>query len=77
MSENILSGNLIRRIKKYDTEEERQEAKIRSYKKYAAKKYCCKLCNKTMTLYNYSDHIKTKFHLKNMPIKINFNKSFE
>ena len=59
-----LSGVLTRRVKKYDTEEERQEAKLKSYKKYAAKKYFCEICDKSMTLYNYSDHIKTNFHLK-------------
>ena len=66
MSENILTGNLTRRVRKYDKEEERQEAKLRSYKKYAAKKYYCEICNKEMTLYNYRDHIKTQLHLKNM-----------
>ena len=65
MSESILSGNLTRRVKKYDTEEERQEAKLKAYKKYAAKKYYCEICDKTMTLYNYSDHIKTKIHMNN------------
>ena len=64
MSTSILSGNLTRRVKKYDTEEERQQAKLISYKKYAAKKYYCEICNKTMTLYNYSDHIQTDLHLK-------------
>ena len=39
MTTSIISGNYTPRIKKYDTEEERQEAKIRAYKKYAAKKY--------------------------------------
>jgi len=65
MSQSVLFGDLIRRVKKYDTEEERQEAKIRAYKKYAAKKYYCKICDKTMTLYNYRDHIETNRHLKN------------
>ena len=66
MSENILTGNLTRRVRKYDTEVERQAAKLRSYEKYAAKKYYCEICNKEMTLYNYRDHIKTQLHLKNM-----------
>ena len=66
MSENILTGILTKRVRKYDTEEERQEAKLRSYKKYSAKKYYCEICNKTMTLYNYRDHIKTQLHFKNM-----------
>ena len=61
----LLCGDLTRRVKKYDTEKERNEAKLVSYKKYAAKKYYCEICNKTMTLYNYSDHIKTKLHLNN------------
>ena len=50
MSETILSGELTRRIKKYDTEEERQQAKLASYKKYASKKYYCEVCNKTMSI---------------------------
>jgi len=61
----ILTGDISRRIKKYDTEEERQQAKLMSYKKYAAKKYYCEICDKTMTLYNYSDHIKTNHHITN------------
>ena len=65
MSGPTLTGDLTRRAKKYDTEEERQEAKVRAYKKYAAKKYYCEICKKTMTLYNYSDHIKTNLHLNN------------
>jgi len=64
-TEVVLTGNISRRIRKYDTEEERNQAKLMSYKKYAAKKYYCEICNKTMTLYNYSDHIKTALHLKN------------
>ena len=64
MSGFTLTGNLTRRVKKYDTEEERQQAKLKSYKKYAAKKYYCQICDKTMTLYNYSDHIQTDLHLK-------------
>jgi len=32
----ILTGDLSRRIKKYATEEERQRAKLLSYKKYAS-----------------------------------------
>ena len=66
MSENILSGDLPRRITKYDTDEERQQGKLRAYKKYAAKKYHCEICNKIMSIYNYSDHVKTKLHLKNL-----------
>ena len=66
MSETTLTGDLTRRVKKYDTEEERQEAKLKAYKKYAAKKYYCEICDKTMTLYNYSDHIKTKIHLNKL-----------
>ena len=66
MSGTTLSGDLTRRVKKYDTEEERQEAKLKAYKKYAAKKYYCEICDKTMTLYNYSDHIKTKIHLNKL-----------
>ena len=65
MSGSILTGNLTRRVRKYDTEEERQEGKLRSYKKYAAKKYYCEICDKTMTLCNYSDHIQTDIHFKN------------
>jgi len=34
----ILTGDISRRIRKYDTDEERQGAKVISYKKYAAKK---------------------------------------
>ena len=70
MSETILSGNLNRRVKKYDSEEERQEAKLKAYKKYAAKRYYCEICDKTMSLYNYSDHIKTKLHLNNLSFKL-------
>ena len=66
MSGSILCGDLTRRVRKYDTEEERQEAKLKAYKKYAAKKYYCETCDKTMTLWNYSDHIKTSIHLKNV-----------
>ena len=66
MSGTTLSGDLTRRVKKYETEEERQEAKLKAYKKYATKKYYCKICDKTMTLYNYSDHIKTKIHLNKL-----------
>ena len=64
MGENLLTGDLTRRIKKYDTEKERQEGKKRAYEKYKAKKYYCEICNKTMTLYNYREHIETKLHLK-------------
>jgi len=31
----VLTGNLTRRIRKYDIEEERQQAKLMSYKKYS------------------------------------------
>jgi hypothetical protein len=58
----VLTGDISRRIRKYETEEERQQAKIVSYKKYASKKYYCKICDKTMSIYNYSDHIKTNLH---------------
>ena len=71
MSGNTLSGELTRRVKKYDSEEERQQAKLRSYEKYKAKKYYCEICNKTMSLYNYSDHIKTKLHLSNQKASLN------
>jgi len=64
-TESVLTGNIPIRIKKYRTEEERQYGKWLAYKKYADKKYHCQICNKTMTLYNYSDHLKTKIHLKN------------
>lgn len=63
MSGSTLTGELTRRIKKYNTEEERQEGRLRSYQKYKAKKYYCEICDNTMTLYNYSAHIKTKKHL--------------
>jgi len=49
----ILTGDISRRIKKYDTEEERQQAKLMSYKKYASKKYYCEIRDKTTFLYNY------------------------
>ena len=75
MSGQTLTGELTTRIKKYDTEKERQEAKVRSYKKYKAKKYYCSVCDVTMTLYNYSDHIKTQKHLgKILLIKSSSNK---
>ena len=61
----ILTGDISRRIKKYGTDEERQRAKLMSYRKYKAKKYYCEICDKTMTLYNYSDHIKTNLHTTN------------
>ena len=64
MSGSTLTGELTRRIKKYNTEEERQDGKFRSYQKYKNKKYYCEICDKTMTLYNYADHIKTKKHLE-------------
>ena len=66
----ILTGNLTKRIRKYDTEEERQQGKLISYKKYASKKYYCEICDKTMTLYNYTDHIQTKLHNNNNNNKI-------
>jgi len=62
---SILTGVISRQVAKYATEEERQQAKLMSYKKYASKKYYCEICDKTMTLYNYSDHINTKVHNKN------------
>ena len=65
MSETTLMGDLKRRVSRYDTEEERQQAKVRSYEKYKSKKYYCVECDKTMSLYNYRDHITTKLHLKN------------
>jgi len=68
MSESTLTGNLTKRVKKYSTEQERQEGKLRAYQKYAAKKYYCEICDKTMTLYNYSDHIKTKLHLQKIAL---------
>ena len=67
----ILTGDIHRRIKKYETEEERNNGKIRSYIKYKSKKYYCTICNKTMTLYNYSDHIKTTIHNKNFSLHNN------
>jgi hypothetical protein len=38
----ILTGQISRRVAKYATEEERQQAKLQSYKKYASKKYVTK-----------------------------------
>ena len=70
-NEVILTGDISRRIKKYATEEERSNAKIVSYKKYAAKKYYCEVCDKTMTLYNYSDHMKTIIHNKKFLLHTN------
>ena len=64
MAAFITTGDFTPRIKKYNTEEERQEAKMRSYKKYAAKKYYCEICDKTMTLHNYSRHIESLGHLE-------------
>ena len=64
MTAIILTGDISRRIKKYDTDEERQRAKLMSYRKYKAKKYYCEICDKIMSLYNYSDHIKTNLHNK-------------
>ena len=61
----VLTGIIQRRIKKYATEEEKAEGKLASYKKYASKKYYCQTCDKTMSIYNYSDHVNTKIHLKN------------
>lgn len=69
MSGPTLTGDLVRRIKRYSNEEERQKGKLLSYKKYAAKKYYCTVCDKTMSLYNYADHIKTNLHLKNIETK--------
>ena len=54
MSESILSGNLNRRVKKYDSEEERQEAELKSYKNMQLKnitvKFVIKLCRCTIIL---------------------------
>ena len=69
MTDTILTGDISRRIRKYYTEEERQQAKLTSYKKYASKKYYCEICDKTMTL--YSDHIKTNLHNKNFLLYLN------
>jgi hypothetical protein len=60
-----LTGELSRRVAKYATDEERQQAKLMSYKKYASNKYHCGICNKTMSIYSYADHIKTNLHNKN------------
>jgi len=46
----ILTGDISRRIKKYDTDEERQRAKLMSYQKYATNKYYCEICDKTTSL---------------------------
>jgi hypothetical protein len=75
MTAITLTGEISRRIKKYDTEEERQQAKRMSYKKYASKRYYCEICDKTMTLYNYSDHIKTNLHNKNFENFISYQNS--
>ena len=64
MSAPTLTGELTRRVRKYNTEEERQEGKLRAYRKYAAKKYYCEICDKTMTLHNYSRHIESLGHLE-------------
>ena len=61
----ILTGQISRRVAKYATEEERQQAKLISYKKYASKKYYCEICDKTMSIYNYTDHIQTNLHNNN------------
>jgi len=58
----VLTGNLTRRIKKYATEEERNRAKFESYKKYASKRYYCETCDKTLSIYSYSVHMKSKIH---------------
>jgi len=73
----VLTGNLTRRIKKYDTEEERQHAKLLSYKKYASKKYYCEICNKTMSIYNYSDHILTQLHNNNFLLQTKSSNKWE
>jgi len=52
MSAPILTGVISRRVAKYATDEERQQAKLVSYKKYHSKKYYCEICDKTMTLYS-------------------------
>ena len=62
---SILTGELSRRVAKYATEEECQQAKLMSYKKYASKKYYCNVCDKTISIYSYTDHINTKVHNKN------------
>ena len=54
MSETTLSGDLTRRIKQYDTEEERQEGKLKAYKNTRLKsitvKFVIKLCRCTIIL---------------------------
>jgi hypothetical protein len=52
MTASILTGELSRRVAKYATDEERQQAKLVSYKKYHSKKYYCEICDKTTTLYS-------------------------
>jgi hypothetical protein len=65
----VLTGIMTRRIKKYASEEERNQAKLTSYKKYASKKYYCQTCDKTMSIYNYSDHLNAKAHLNKLSQK--------
>jgi hypothetical protein len=42
-----LTDDISRRMTKYATEEQRQQAKLMSYKKCAAKRYYCETCDKT------------------------------
>ena len=65
----VLTGSMTRRIKKYASKEERNQAKLMSLKKYASKKYYCQTCDKTMSIYSYSDHMKAKIHLNKLSQK--------
>jgi len=61
----VLTGTIPRRIKKYATEEERNQAKLASVKKYASKKYYCQICDKIMSISNYRKHLWSDIHTEN------------
>lgn len=51
---------------KYETDEERYEAKKASMRKYANARYICDKCNKEVSKGDKIKHNKTKKHLKNV-----------
>ena len=50
---------------RYDSDEERCEARLSGKRKYASKDWTCAICNKTIQLGNRSRHLRNKIHQDN------------
>ena len=60
-----MNNGVHRQGKKYDNEEDKRKGYLEAQRRYNSKKWKCLFCNKTLSLSNKAQHLKTKIHIHN------------